>query len=89
MSLLFRKPAQPREFTFRPQYYKPDSEEVDEKGRRRLHFPRILRHPPPQKKPVTRFFLIFVLLAVLFWYMRARMETRPIKVESIRVEEIN
>ena len=84
---LFKTPS-PREFSYKPRFYDPEKEEQEETGKRQLHFRRILRRPPLQKKPVTRLVLLFILLIFGFWYLQEKALEPPKKLEAIQVEEI-
>jgi len=87
MSFFFKQ-VTPRDFIYNPIYFKPQDEDTDESGRRRIHFRRLFNHPAPQKRPVTRLLVLLIAIGIIFWYLQNKSSEQPIKIENIRVEGI-
>jgi hypothetical protein len=80
------KLREPRKFSYQPRYYKPAGEE------KRILFKRLRKSQPAKKGSVLRLGILFVFLALLFFYLQKRAAQAPDTAEqgtrTITVEEV-
>lgn len=74
-----------RRFGFKPYYYDPEKEANEDGG---IKFRRILKSPRPEPKPVRRWLIMAIAVAVMIWYLGKVNASRPIQVETIIIEDI-
>ncbi len=85
---MFLKPPKPRQFTYRPKFYKPVEEEVEGP---RIKFRRTNSlKKPSQKRSSLLMLLIVIVLAVLlsYWLSVEDAGDNEFKFEEIDIEQL-
>lgn len=84
--MLFKSPSH-RQFNYTPRFYKPETDE--DSGHPRIHFQRLTRSKPPQK----RSFLLYLIITIILLFIMLKLN-KIVKIslqpqnETFKVEEL-
>lgn len=85
---MFFKLPKVKRFEYTPRYYKPESEQDEDKPR--IQFRRLTRRRPTPKRS---FWLLMVLIIVIVFLIRffsslVKQDDQKLKIEDIKIESI-
>jgi len=90
MYMLFMKQRKIRNFTYRPQFYKPDDMIEEEENTSRIKFRRIRGSARPAKRRsrLIMLLLIFIILFMIHYFNNLRKSEQQSVNQDFQVEEI-